>query len=125
MTTFYAIRAYDQESMSGDDVLGSYTLYRSFDKACDAIEREIHDGNFHRPDRAKMLQHLKTHNYVHYYEDEHCLLFVIVKMTEVEDVPTFSANECVPDVPNDGRVARDVDGVLWRYCAGDDVWVKV
>lgn len=81
MATFYTIHAYDQESGRGDDLIEYQYLYTTFDKACDAIECEIHDKNFERPDRTEMSQYLKTRNYVHYYEDEHGVLFVIGKIT--------------------------------------------
>jgi hypothetical protein len=80
MATFYTIHAYDQESGRGDDLIEYQYLYTTFDKACDAIEEEIHDENFRRPDRTKMWEYLETHNYIHYYEDQHGVLFVVAKI---------------------------------------------
>ena len=42
-----------------------------------------------------------------------------------DDVPCFPAEAFVPDVPANKQMARDVDGVLWQYDAGDDKWDRV
>jgi hypothetical protein len=81
MATFYTIHAYDLESIRGVDLIEYQYLYTTFDRACDAIEYEIHDEDFQRPDRTKMSQQVESHNYVHYYEDKHGILFVVAKIT--------------------------------------------
>ena len=42
-----------------------------------------------------------------------------------DDVPCFPAEAFVPDVPVNKQMARDVDGVLWQYNAGNDKWNRV
>lgn len=41
MATFYKIEAYNQGDRDSEDVLNSYDLYTTFEKACDAMDVEI------------------------------------------------------------------------------------
>lgn len=97
MTTFYSIRAYDQESRyhAGEDRINNGKLYTTFDKACEEIEKKIQDhikyfnsaGEnevFRAPNRENMKERLGKHTDVHYYETDVLWLWVISKW-EVED----------------------------------------
>lgn len=42
-----------------------------------------------------------------------------------EDVPTFPKGANVPDVPEDGRVEKDEDGVAWEYHGDEDKWTRI
>ena len=86
------IQAHNQETTQSE-LLESHALYTTFEKACDAIEKEIHayidNYNcrrddpivFEPPKREDMFDHIRNRHYVHYYElHELGYLFVIVKM---------------------------------------------
>lgn len=69
--------------------------------------------------------------YTHHYEDkcpigEQCEKYEKWREEEdQDDVPCFPAKDNVPDIPPHKFIARDVDGIMWRYDAGDDEWTRV
>ena len=67
--------------------------------------------------------------YTHHYEDkcpigEQCEKYEKWREDE-DDVPCFPASAYVPDIPADKQMARDVDGIMWQYDAGDDKWNRM
>lgn len=89
MSTYYTIHCYDQESKyhCGEDLIDNHILYKTFDRACDALEERIryYESEFESPNREEKAKYLSKRPYVHYYETD--FLFVISKMT-VENDPT-------------------------------------
>lgn len=81
MATFYSIHAYDQNTCDGDDLLNTKVLYSTFEKACDAIEKEIQlrTEKFEPPNFMDLMRQINMGRYVHYYETEDGTLFVINK----------------------------------------------
>lgn len=90
MAVFYSIHAYDQESHyhRGENKIDNRTLYPSFRKACDMIEKEIKryiacfNGPdqvevFKQPNREEMKRQIDIKKYVHYYETQAGWLWVI------------------------------------------------
>ena len=45
-------------------------------------------------------------------------------IADEEDVPTFPVSAAVPDHPEDGMRAVDVDGEAWVYSKKDDEWTR-
>ena len=96
MTTFYSIHAYDRESKyyAGEDRIYNSTLYTTFEKAGEEIEKRIQahveyfnseeeNEVFVPPNREEMRQRIGKGKYVHYYETNAGWLWVISKW-EVE-----------------------------------------
>lgn len=99
MATFYKIEAYDQDGRDSEDVLNSYNLYTTFEKACDAIDIEIqtlvntynlyvteYEPIVYTPPNRESINK-NWNRYLHYYElafPDACYLFVINKLTVVE-----------------------------------------
>ncbi len=98
MATFYKIEAYHQGDRDSDDVLNSYNLYTTLDKACDALDVEIrtlvdthnryvteYDEIVYTPPTR---EHMKTDLHcIQYYDlalSDACYTFVIKKLTVVE-----------------------------------------
>ena len=84
MTTFYSIHAHDQQSHyhAEQDLIENHTLYPSFDKACDAVDRYIRDmiDDYKQPDRDVLILRFDKYRYIHYYEiDDSGILCVISK----------------------------------------------
>jgi len=91
MTTFYSIHVYDQESKYhvDEDLVDNHILYKSFDRACEAIEERIryYEIEFTSPNREDKAKYISKRPYVHYYENG--FLFVISKMTVEEEKPKY------------------------------------
>ena len=89
MTTYYTIHCYDQNSHyhADEDLVDNHILYKTFDRACDAIEERIryYESEFPSPNREEKAKFLSKRQYVHYYETD--FLFVISKMTVEEEKP--------------------------------------
>jgi ribosome-associated translation inhibitor RaiA len=102
MADYYTIHFYAQfyEQGSGEDRLKNYALYPTFEKAAKAldevIKREIERYNARYDEKLEFEQltteelredeeHMKNRRYLHYYEAENGYLFVICKMTVVEE----------------------------------------
>jgi len=101
MADYYTIHFYSQESRCpGEDLLKSYVLYPTFDNAVKAldevIKREIDCYNLRiaeklefRPPTKKELQEdeerIKHRRFLNYYEMENGYMFVIRKMSVMEE----------------------------------------
>ena len=89
MTTYYSIHAYDQNSHyhADEDLVDNHILYKTFERACDAIEERIryYESEFEPPNREDKARYISKRPYVHYYEASGGFLFVISKMTVEEE----------------------------------------
>ncbi len=92
MTFFYKIEAYHQGDRDSDDVLNSYDLYTTFEKACDAIDTEIrtlvNSYNQHYdpivytpPTRETMKTDWRCIEYYELAFPDACYVFLIKKLT--------------------------------------------
>lgn len=91
MATYYTIHCYDQESKYhvDEDLINNHILYNTFERACEAIEERIryYDSDFQSPNREDKAKYISKSPYVHYYEANAGVLFVISKMTVEEEKP--------------------------------------
>jgi hypothetical protein len=95
MTHFYSIHVFRDEDVDFEGEYGYFTLYSTFDKACDAMDKMIldyiarldkaviSDLVFDKPDREPLRKEMETKDWVRY-----CYLndrkFTICKSTVVE-----------------------------------------
>ena len=98
MATFYKIEAYNQGDRDSEDVLNSYELYTTFERACAALDVEIRSlvdtYNRHVTEYEEIvytpptLQTMKTEwRCIEYYElafPDACYVFLVKKLTVVE-----------------------------------------
>jgi len=94
----------------GEDEVGEW---------CEKCEEDQEDG----------IEDCEDCGYTHHYEDkcpigEQCEKYEKWREDE-DDVPCFPAEAYVPDIPANKQKARDVDGVLWQYDAGEDRWNRL
>lgn len=91
MAHFYTIHRFEENSMFEFDDSGYFTLYSTFDKACDAMNKMILDYIaqmdwivvFDEPDREPLRKEIETQEWTRYYYlgDNR---FTICKATVVE-----------------------------------------
>lgn len=95
MADFYTIHCYDQNTGSGEDLIDSYKLYTTFEKAAEALEGYIrlyierYNENRSEHDKEEIFEKPKVTmrdnaEYCHYYECYSNYLFTICRMTVVE-----------------------------------------
>ena len=95
MAQFYSIHCYDQNTGTGEDLIDSYNLYTTFEKAAEALEGYIrlyierYNDNRRPDEKEEVFEKPKVtmkenDKYCHYYECYSYYLFTICRMTVVE-----------------------------------------